>query len=192
MSGNVGTRRSGAFTLIELLVVMAILGMLIGLLMPSLKRAREQARSTQCQSRLRGIYVGYTAYIHDDGVFPAMNNDPDDGAWQYNYLIYDGRDFEENFGPLINLGEIDNIEELYCPVQTDPFHALATNKNPWPVLPGWDTNAGYGRRYHLTGKSFSQIRRISAFVADALHLPKLIKSAHKTGVNVVYSDGHVR
>ncbi|MFC1766613.1 type II secretion system protein, partial [Planctomycetota bacterium] len=42
-----------AFTLIELLVVIAVIAVLMGILMPSLRMAREQARSMVCSSNLK-------------------------------------------------------------------------------------------------------------------------------------------
>lgn len=60
-----------AFTLIELLVVVAIIALLISILLPSLKRAREQARISKCLANLRSITQAGAAYVldHDSLVF---------------------------------------------------------------------------------------------------------------------------
>ena len=179
------------FTLLELLVVISIMGALIALTLPSLTRAKQQTRDTKCLNNLRSLFMLHMTYLQDYERFPPLNNEEDDGAWQYNYLIYDGRDFHHNFGPLLDDGStLDGIETLYCPVQTDPFHSPGTPQNPWPTKPTLDTRAAYGRRYHLSGKSLSQIKTTEGFATDIMHLPSVIKTGHKTGVNAVYTDGH--
>jgi prepilin-type N-terminal cleavage/methylation domain-containing protein/prepilin-type processing-associated H-X9-DG protein len=56
-----------AFTLIELLVVISIIAILMTIMLPSLKAAREQSRAAVCLSRLRQNMVAATVYCQDNG-----------------------------------------------------------------------------------------------------------------------------
>lgn len=81
--------RRRAYTLIELLVVIALIGLLISMLLPSLKRSMELASSTACRSNLRELYRSLTMYrIENDGWIPvpeassaAASSRPENDSW---------------------------------------------------------------------------------------------------------------
>lgn len=71
-----GPGRRAGFTLIEVLVVVAIIALLIAVLLPSLSRARQQARTVYCASNLLQVGQGFYFYTQSyNGSFPGS------GAW---------------------------------------------------------------------------------------------------------------
>ena len=65
-------RRHAAFTLVELLVVIAVIAMLMAILLPALRKAKQLAQRVGCGSNLRQLAMGWRLYLDDnDGYFPA-------------------------------------------------------------------------------------------------------------------------
>jgi len=66
-----------AFTLVELLVVISIIAVLLAVLMPSLNRAREQAKRVTCASNVKQIGLGLTMYaLENNDNFPLHTTQP--------------------------------------------------------------------------------------------------------------------
>ena len=73
------------FTLIELLVVVAIIGILVTLLMPSLGKARERARIVVCKSNLSQISKAVFTYAKDNRTrYPKPGNNGS-SVWPYTW-----------------------------------------------------------------------------------------------------------
>lgn len=73
-----------AFTLVELLVVISIIALLMGIMMPSLSKARAYARAAKSMSNMRQWGIGANMWANDnDGYLP----------WEGNKDDYMGEDF---------------------------------------------------------------------------------------------------
>ena len=58
--------RNAAFTLIELLVVIAIIALLLAILLPSLRKAKDQVRTIICRSNLKQWGVFFYLYTQEN------------------------------------------------------------------------------------------------------------------------------
>jgi prepilin-type N-terminal cleavage/methylation domain-containing protein/prepilin-type processing-associated H-X9-DG protein len=87
------SKRRG-FTLVELLVVIGIIALLIAILLPALRRAKEQANRVACMSNMKQLGIAFQMYTGDfKGYFPApgANVRAEDWIhWQPTRKVEDG------------------------------------------------------------------------------------------------------
>ncbi len=67
-------RKHRGLTVIELLVVIGIIGILAGLALTGVQRARESARRVQCINNLKQIGIALQNYESGNGFFPSINS----------------------------------------------------------------------------------------------------------------------
>ena len=148
-----GARRR-AFTLVELLVVIGIIAILISVLLPTLSRARESAKRTQCLSNLRQISVFLNMYAN------ANNQQVPLGAWSGGDIgrnVAEGNNYHLSYvsnppdgdpprkvryvqlGLLIKAGYVKEDRAggsaliFFCPsFAGDIYHAFDAVENKWP------------------------------------------------------------
>ena len=77
-------RKCAGFTLVELLVVVSVIALLISILLPSLRKAREQAKTVKCSANEHAVGVAISTYLADSlGTYPPSYTYPvdADGSW---------------------------------------------------------------------------------------------------------------
>ncbi|MHC4143215.1 MAG: type II secretion system protein [Planctomycetota bacterium] len=125
--------RRKAFTLIELLVVIAVIALLLAVLMPSLRKAKDAARRISCGSRLKQWGTAINMHVGDnDGKLMAIVN-----KWGGNpYPHYINNEPRENNRGVImwNIANINPYIRAFSPHYKDD--GVATDMITCPTCSG--------------------------------------------------------
>lgn len=147
-------KRSG-FTMIELLVVVAIIGVLMGLLVPAVSRVREAASRVKCQSNL--VQLGLAMHLYHDThqAFPLAYTGPDDWGWTVRLLpFFEHGNLYRSLDPEATELEVNAFTTLQLPLLLCP-----SDRSP-PVNSYF---SGYGRSNYVASEQVCG-------VGDPVHL----------------------
>lgn len=189
-----------AFSLVDVLVSIAVIGVLIALLLPTLSHVRESTRRIICQSNLRQVGLGIAQYADewDDFLAPSQFYDPD----QLNGAGFElaqmmtlrlapdpGKDKGEwdGLGLLYSTFQLRAPEIFYCPSHYGN-HAFQEYAEDWrqdaPEILG---------NYHYRGIGPNNARRLrsvepvrAALVVDGMRTAQDVN--HRVGLNVLRAD----
>jgi len=192
--------RKRGFTLIELLVVIAIIGLLLAIIVPGLRAAKEQARRITCASHLKSIGTAIQLYTDaNDGFVPeALYRGGTTGPYTmpyYSYMAYQ-IDRSQPWGQHITSGPwnlahlyesdlIDTPQSFYCdsalrspggPTDSSQvsyhYDGYHDDQHPWP----WNTQEGTGLNFHVVRVSYNYVPQ-SSMAEDDMGFPAIAKKA---------------
>ena len=188
------------FTLIELLVVVAIIALLVSILVPSLTKAREQAKMVVCLSNERQMGLGMTMYANDNSGWYPPHIFSDKPAHSY-FAWYKEDGGYQNMGLVATGGYHTDLNALFCPTQRwleiyQQIYGLPSYQGKSFEMANFGvdyvTRTDYSVRAFgeddVTGKWRMPYSRIAVGV-DAIYMAVQRENGHPGSYNVFYSDG---
>ena len=145
------SQRRNGFTLVELLVVIGIIALLVGILLPTLNKARQSAYSVGCKSMLRQYVLASAMYVNDyDG---------------YNVDIYKFADYDAGLPKYMGVDKM--TEKLTrCPADGDArLGVLGGYSSPTSPTADYSLHAKDGSAYTVRTSYGANINPLSGSLA---------------------------
>jgi prepilin-type N-terminal cleavage/methylation domain-containing protein len=188
-----------AFSLIEFLVVVAIIGTMLGLLLPAVQRARESGNYITCRNHLKQIGLAIHQYEVGRGYFPGLGTLPHQESVLAQVLPYLEMDNlrqriaadQPLFSPDIDYGWLDasqaeaarTVVPLFlCPSDGQPpvfanFGAAALAGTNYVVNTGTGTGTLYDLRFRTDGVFWYGSRLKHGDMTDGLSSTMFVSEA---------------
>ena len=172
------TKRATAFTLVELLVVIAMIGVLAGLMLPTLGKAKESGRGTVCLSNLRQIGIALQLYVQDNNNrMPEMRD------------VLVGTNDLPSAIPLPGMhivlsNHLGSVQVLRCPSDTKRLFEQTGSSYAWNSL----LNGQDAEHLRVFTIDFNPHQIPVVYDKQAFHSAR----GPGKGVNFLYADGHIR
>jgi prepilin-type N-terminal cleavage/methylation domain-containing protein/prepilin-type processing-associated H-X9-DG protein len=145
------------FSLVELLVVVAIVGLLVGLLLPAVQAVRESARRTQCLNNARQIGLAMLGFETANGFYAPANSTGANAMWPPNapgehgmfalllpyldngsLLTTLGYDYDQNWDAAVNRPAAQTIISTFaCSSTPDGPRKITAGRYPTNDLRSW-------------------------------------------------------
>jgi prepilin-type N-terminal cleavage/methylation domain-containing protein/prepilin-type processing-associated H-X9-DG protein len=194
-----------SFTLIELLVVIAIIGILVTLLLPSLRKARDEAHSVVCKSNLKQIGTGVYLYAKNNAGYMPTSNIGNSGHYTPGLVYYTS--------PYMSV-ELDHADYYQTDLRNTAFDEPVLNGPEkggidYPSASGYGWNwryMGYKQKKHskvywpqlLEGISDTSESMLAGDTSDKKNLwghlyfrYQNVGDRHRNRINALHGDGHV-
>lgn len=209
-------RKQAAFTLVELLVVIGIIAVLVGILLPTLAKVRQQALNTNCASNLRQIVTACHSYAADfKGFLPARFREGNQEYLQplYTYFTQDVKASvlsRYGQGLLYERKYLTSHGVFYCPGgRSHPEHNIDSFPLPWLSDKNINYRTSYSYNPHYAHAVFGATAtakltaypRLAKFPRKKVLAMDLVRNrariSHFSGGertpswNLAFSDGHV-
>jgi prepilin-type N-terminal cleavage/methylation domain-containing protein/prepilin-type processing-associated H-X9-DG protein len=104
---SIEQRERRGFTLVELIVAIGVIVVLLSLLIPTISRAKDQAKSVKCMANLHSIGLALMMYTQQYGYYPA-----ECATWRTEVAIWPTR-----LRPFLD----GNVDVFWCPSRDERY-----------------------------------------------------------------------